>query len=95
VPERGGALSGVQPPAAPVHQSSPTGAQKREEHGELGSGLIGARATAWRLGDGGGVKRSRETRWGGGVPVWERRGEGRGEVWGAPGVVGVAFIGPE
>jgi hypothetical protein len=24
----------------------------------------------------------------------ERRREGRGEVWGAPGVVGVAFIGP-
>jgi hypothetical protein len=30
VPERGGALTGVRPPAAPVHQSSPTGAQKRE-----------------------------------------------------------------
>jgi hypothetical protein len=24
--------------------------------------------------------------------VWERRGEGRGEVWRASGVVGVAFI---
>jgi hypothetical protein len=39
------------------------------------------------------VKKSREARWGG-VPVWERRREGLGEVWGAPGVVGVAFIGP-
>jgi hypothetical protein len=29
-PERGSALSGVRPPAAPVHQSSPAGAQKRE-----------------------------------------------------------------
>jgi hypothetical protein len=33
------------------------------------------------------------TRWGG-FPARERRREGRGEVWGAPGVVGVAFIGP-
>jgi hypothetical protein len=40
----------------------------------------------------GGVKRSREARWGG-VLTWERRREGLGEVWGAPGVVGVAFIG--
>jgi hypothetical protein len=47
---------------------------------------------AWRPGDGGGVKKSRETRWGG-FPARERRGEGRGEVWGAPGVIGVAFIG--
>jgi hypothetical protein len=30
VPKRGGALTGVRPPAAPVHQSSPVGAQKRE-----------------------------------------------------------------
>jgi hypothetical protein len=30
VPERGGVLTGVRPPAALVHQSSPTGAQKRE-----------------------------------------------------------------
>jgi hypothetical protein len=28
--ERGGTLTRVQPPAAPVHQSSPAGAQKRE-----------------------------------------------------------------
>jgi hypothetical protein len=42
----------------------------------------------------GGVKRSWEARWGG-VPAWERRREGFGEVWGAPGVVEVAFIGSE
>jgi hypothetical protein len=70
------------------------GAIERGEHGELGSGLTGARAAAWRLGDSDGVKRSRETRWGG-VPTRERRREGLGEVWGAPGVIGVAFIGPE
>jgi hypothetical protein len=68
------------------------GAKEREEHGELGSGLTGAQTVAWRPSDGGGVKRSRETRWGG-VPTWERRREGLGEVWGAPGVVEVAFIG--
>jgi hypothetical protein len=31
-PEHGGALTGARPPAAPVRQSSPTGAQQREEH---------------------------------------------------------------
>jgi hypothetical protein len=30
VPERGRALTGVRPPATPVHQSSPAGAQQRE-----------------------------------------------------------------
>jgi hypothetical protein len=50
-PERGGALIGVRPPAALVHQSSPAGVQKREEHGDLGSGLTGARAAAWRPSD--------------------------------------------
>jgi hypothetical protein len=34
-----------------------------------------------------------EARWGG-VPARERRREELGEVWNAPGVVGVAFIGP-
>jgi hypothetical protein len=29
-PERGGALTGVWPPAIPVHESSPAGAQQRE-----------------------------------------------------------------
>jgi hypothetical protein len=29
-PERGGALTGVWPPATPVHESSPAGAQQRE-----------------------------------------------------------------
>jgi hypothetical protein len=41
----------------------------------------------------GGAKKSWEARWGG-VPAWERRREGLSEVWGALGVVGVAFIGP-
>jgi hypothetical protein len=48
------------------------GAIERGEHGELGSVLTRARAVAWRPGDGGGVKRSWETRWGG-VPARERR----------------------
>jgi hypothetical protein len=34
-----------------------------------------------------------EARWGG-VPVRERRREELGEMWNAPGVVRVAFIGP-
>jgi hypothetical protein len=33
------------------------------------------------------------TRWGG-VPAWERRREGLGEVWGARGVIRVAFVRP-
>jgi hypothetical protein len=36
---------------------------------------------------GGGTTRSRETRWRGFL-TRERRGEGRGEVWSAPGVIG-------
>jgi hypothetical protein len=68
------------------------GTKEREEHRELGSGLTRARTAAWRPGDGSGAKRSRETWWGGFL-AWEKRGEGRGEVWGARGVVGVAFIG--
>jgi hypothetical protein len=67
------------------------GAKGRGEHEELGSGLTGARAVALRSGDGSGAMRSRETRWGGFL-ARERRGEGRGEVWSAPRVVGVAFI---
>jgi hypothetical protein len=39
-----------------------------------------------------GVKKSQEAQRGG-VPTRERRREGLSEVWGAPGVVGVAFIG--
>jgi hypothetical protein len=39
------------------------------------------------------MTRSRETQWGGFL-AWERRGEGRGEVWSVPGVIEVTFIGP-
>jgi hypothetical protein len=39
------------------------------------------------------AKKSREARWGG-VSARERRRERLGEVWSAPGVIGVAFIGP-
>jgi hypothetical protein len=53
-PEHGSALTGARPPTAPVRQSSPGGGAKgREEHGELGLDLTGARAALWRLGDGG------------------------------------------
>jgi hypothetical protein len=34
-----------------------------------------------------------EARWGG-VSAWECRREELNEVWNAPGVIGVAFIGP-
>jgi hypothetical protein len=47
--EHDGALTGVRPPAAPVHQSSPAGVQKRER-----STGISARASpelGWRCGD--------------------------------------------
>jgi hypothetical protein len=42
----------------------------------------------------GGVVVIGEARWGG-VPMRERRREELGEVWNAPGVIGVAFIGPQ
>jgi hypothetical protein len=42
----------------------------------------------------GGVVVVRETQWGG-VPAWERRREELGEMWNAPRVIGVAFIGQE
>jgi hypothetical protein len=63
------------------------GAKEREEHGDLSSygGVATGRCS--------GVKRSREAQWGG-VPARGRGREGLGEVCGAPGVVGVAFIGP-
>jgi hypothetical protein len=54
-------------------------------HRSSGGGVV----TGRRSGD----NRSWEARWGG-VPVQERRREGLGEVWGALGVIGVAFIGP-
>jgi hypothetical protein len=43
VPEHGGALTGVWPPAAPVHQSSPAGAQKRERSSARASSKLGRR----------------------------------------------------
>jgi hypothetical protein len=81
----------------PEHQSSPAGAQQREEHGELGSGLTGARAAAWRPGNGGAEPEAATL--GEGEPrewrevkrSWERCGELRGwcspfiGVGGAPG----------
>jgi hypothetical protein len=90
-PGRGGALTGAQPPAAPVHQSSPAGAQQREER--MGSS---ARASPSRRPGEGGAKlvvaalgerkarARREAKRG-----WERCGELRG--WCSPfiGVRGV------
>jgi hypothetical protein len=63
-------------------------------------GAPGARLGPHQSSSGGvetGRRRWREevtgTRWGG-VPARERRREGLGDMWGASGVVGVAFIGP-
>jgi hypothetical protein len=64
------------------------GAKEREEHGEFGAGLTGARAVAWRPGDGSAepeaavldesdAQASREEKGG-----WERCGEARG--WCSP-----------
>jgi hypothetical protein len=56
----------------------------REEHGEVGSGLTGARAAAWRPGDGGtepeaAAPGEREARaWREAKRGWERCGELRG-----------------
>jgi hypothetical protein len=36
------------------------GTTERGEHEELGSGIIGARAVVWRLGDGGEIAEERE-----------------------------------
>jgi hypothetical protein len=53
------------------------GAKEREEHGEFGLGLNGARVAAWRLGDSDGTKRSREL---GGEGFRHGRGEEKGSV---------------
>jgi hypothetical protein len=47
----GGALVRARPPATPGHGSSPAREEKRGEHGGPFSGLTGARATVWWLGD--------------------------------------------
>jgi hypothetical protein len=87
--ERGGALTGVRPPAASVHQISPAGRKReREEHGELGSGLTGVRAVAWRPGDCGAEPEaaalggSEARAWREAKRGWERCGEVRG--WCSP-----------
>jgi hypothetical protein len=90
----GGALTRAQPPAAPVHQSSPAGAQQREER--MGSS---ARASPGS----GGVVATGRRRWHEEVTGnsagrvsdagEEKRREGRSEVWVALRVVRVAFIG--
>jgi hypothetical protein len=73
----------------PVHQSSSAGgAKEREEHGELSSGLTGARVAAWRLGDGGAESEaaslggSEARAWREAKRGWERCGEVRG--WCSP-----------
>jgi hypothetical protein len=66
---------------ASAHSGAPKltggGTKEREEHGELSSGLTGARAVAWRPGDGGGAKRTREL---GGEGFRHGRGEEKGAV---------------
>jgi hypothetical protein len=71
------------------------GATEREEHGQLGSGLTGARAAAWRPGDGGAepeaaVLGEREAReWREAKRGWERCGQLRG--WCSP-FIGVGGV---
>jgi hypothetical protein len=72
VPERGGTLTGVRPPAAPMHQSSPAGVQKRER--STGSSGGGVEAGRWRCRTGGGG-----ARWKRGSSM-ERSEERMGEV---------------
>jgi hypothetical protein len=53
------------------------GAKEREEHVEFDSGLTKAPTAAWRPGDGGGTKGSREL---GGEGFRRGRGEGKGSM---------------
>jgi hypothetical protein len=76
------------------------GAIERGEHGKLGSGLTGAQAAAWRLGDGSAepeaaaLGESDARAWREEKRAWERCGEARGwcspfiGVGGAPGMGG-------
>jgi hypothetical protein len=77
-----------------------SGALKLTGRGVIERGARGARLGPHQSSGGGvatgrrgGMKKSREARWGG-VLARERRREGLGEVWSAPGVVGVDFIRP-
>jgi hypothetical protein len=62
------------------------GAKGREEHGQLGSGLTGARAALWRPGDGGAEPGGGGARSGHCSGV-EREEKKRGKVWCYSGVV--------
>jgi hypothetical protein len=77
VPERGGTLTGVRPPAAPVHQSSPAGAQWRDE-GTGSSARASPELGRWRGGRAMAVARRGHGKLGG-----EGFRRGRGEEKGA------------
>jgi hypothetical protein len=83
-----------------AHRSTASGCSGAPKLTGRGAKERGVRLGPHRSSGGGVVTGQRQwheavmgTRWGG-VLAWERRREGLGEVWGAPGVVGVVFIGP-
>jgi hypothetical protein len=89
VPERGGTLTRVRPPTAPVHQRIAGGTKER--------GAREARLGPHRSSDGGVEARRRQWReevMGNSMGRVFGRREGLGELCGATGVVEVAFIGP-
>jgi hypothetical protein len=82
-PGRDGALTGAQPPAAPVHQSSLAGAQKGERStgsSARASPEIGRRCSDWATA----VARRGHGKLGG-EGFWRGRGEGCGDLWSALG----------